>query len=203
MSEEIEGDNVTLETKDDVVVQEVETVVNDDKNTVHYDTYKRVLSKLKSRENEFDTLKEKYQTVQNDKLEAEGNKDQLIESLRKEVIETKGKLKATVGTIARSNAMTAIVDEAVKAGCNSPDVVKKFLEDQLGELEYDEDFQPDRDQVKALIEDARAKAPVLFGKEAPKIANHNNSSGGNSHSVKKLKDLKDEDLMKIWANSDN
>lgn len=195
MSEDNKGDNVTPESTDHVENSGAQESVNDAKNSVQYDTYKRVLGKLKSREKANTDLEERLKQLENEKLEAEGNKDQLIDSLKKEVMEHKTKLKSTVGTVATTQAMNAIVEEAVKAGCNSPGMVKKFLSDKIGGLEFDEAFNPDREQVRALIEEAKEAAPVLFGKLAPKIANHSTSGGGTGNPKPNLKKMSMDELM--------
>jgi len=203
MSEEIKGDNVAPAETSDAVQQESNNVSNASDNTVQYDTYKRVLGKLKNTESQFAEVQEQLKQLQNEKYEAEGNKDKLIESLRKEVHESKAKLKETVGTVARSRAMNAIVDEAVKAGCNSPDVVQKFLEDKIGELQFSDNFEPDRDQVRDLVEGAKRSAPVLFSKEAPKIASHNIATGQTTAPKKNLKKASIDELMATWASAES
>ncbi|RKZ91680.1 MAG: hypothetical protein DRQ40_09595, partial [Gammaproteobacteria bacterium] len=189
---------------DNVVAQEIETSVNDVKNTVQYDTYRRVVGKLKSKEQDMLDMKEQINSLRNEKLEADGNKDQLIESLRKEVTETKTKLRTTVGSVARSQAMKAIVNEAVNAGCNSPEVVERFLSSEIENLTFDEDFNPDAEQVRELVEDAKKKAPVLFSKEAPRLANHNTTqSGGTAGQAKDVKKMSIDELMNQWGKAEN
>lgn len=205
MSEDTKIDNVEPVINDDVTTQE--PIITDDvsKKTVQFDTYSRVFKKLKTTETAFAALNERIQAMEQDKLEAEGNKDQLIDSLRKEVTETKIKLKTTVGSVARSQAMNAIIDEAVKAGCNSPDIITKFVEDQIDTLDFNDDFTPDREQVKLLVADAKERAPILFSKEASKIANHNNlntSGGTKTNSKKTLKKMSIDELMETWAESE-
>lgn len=203
MSEELKGDHVAPVETSDAGTQETQTTVNDGKNTVQYDTYKRVLGKLKNTESQFQQLQDELKTLRNEKYEAEGKKDELIESLRNEVTQYKTKLSSTVGTVARSQAMNAIVEEAVKAGCSAPDVVTKYLEDQIDNLEFSEDFKPDRDQVKMLIEDAKKRAPILFSKEAPKVASHNiDTSGMSAPPQKNLKKMSLDDLMSLWSQAE-
>lgn len=79
--------------------------------------------------------------------------------------------------------------------------MKKFLEDKIGVLQFDEDFNPDRDQVKALIEEARSSAPILFSKEAPKIANHNVSGGGTANPKPDLRKMSMDELISEWGKS--
>lgn len=202
MSEIEKGDNVAPGSSDDVTNQESKVSDNvTDKNAVQYDTYKRVLGKLKNTEARFEEVQEQLRALKNERYEAEGKKDELIESLRGEVTQYKTKLNQTVGTVARSQAMNAIVDEAVKAGCNSPDIVTKYLEDKIGDLEFSEDFKPDREQVRLLVEEAKKSAPILFSKEAPKVASHNIKTGGQSvqQESKSLKKMSLDDLMNTWA----
>jgi hypothetical protein len=192
---------------DSVAPQEINTQVlseNSDNSTVQYQTHKRALSQLKNAQSENDNLKARLEAVSNEKLEAEGNKDELINSLKKQMMEKDVKLKATVGSIARTQAMSAIVDEAVKAGCNSPDIVKKYLEDQIGSLTFDGDFNPDREQVKLLIEDTKRTSPILFSKDAPRVASHNINAAGVSKTNKPdIKKLSIDELMNTWAETEN
>ncbi len=205
MSEESKGVSDALDnTVSDSAQENQQTAVSDsgDNQTVQYHTHKKLLGQYKRTAEELEQMREQVKALETQKYEAEGNKDKLIDTLKKEINETKGKLKQTVGSVARSQAMNAIVEEAVKAGCNAPDVVKKFLEDQIQTLTFDQDFVPDRDQVRELIEEARKTAPVLFSKEAPKIANHNTSAGSGSAVPKKdLRKLKMDELIDLWGQS--
>jgi hypothetical protein len=201
MSEVTKGDTVAPENIDHVDAQESnQTAVNDGKQSVKYETYSRVLSKLKNTENEFNSLKERLSSLEQEKLQLEGNKDQLIETLRKEVNERKVREKTIVGSIAVSQAKNAIVDEAVKAGCNSPEILTKILEDQIQGLEYDSEFRPDREQVKAMVEEARQKHQVLFSKTAPKVASHNLNMNGSTETVRKpLHKMTDDEINNLWS----
>ena len=204
MSEESKGVSDALENTVSDGAQETDKSVSNGDNTVNYQTHKKLLGQHKKTMSELDTLREEIASLRNEKLEVEGNKDQLIDSLKKEVNDTKSKLRTTVGNVARTQAMNAIVEEAVKAGCNSPEVVKRFLEGNINDLTFDSDFKPDRDEVRDLIENARTTAPVLLGKEAPKISNHNTSgSAGSGHSTNDIKKMSIDDLMNSWANVEN
>lgn len=204
MSEEYKGDNVALDDASDAADQEIKNQsVNDGEKTnqsVKYETYSRVLGRLKNTESQFTELQDKISKLEQEKLEAEGNKDQLIESLRKELNERRTREKTIVGSIALSQGKNALIDHAVKMGCNSPDILTKLLEGDLQNLEYDSDFKPDSEQVKTLVEEARKKNPILFSKEAPKVANHNlNTKAPQAQKTKPIKDMTDEELDSLWG----
>lgn len=200
MSEESKGDNVTPENVDHVDDQESSNQTSDaGKNTVKYETYSRVLSKLKKTEAEHQSLNERLAQLEQEKLEAEGNKDKLIESLRNERETYKTKMNEFVGTYAVKQAKSALREEALKSGCNAVDLLEDALERKLSDLEFDDDgFTPNRDQVKMLVEEYRAKAPTLFSKEAPKVANHNLAPQDLKKGKKDILKMKDDELDELW-----
>jgi len=199
----VKGDNVAPDTAGNASDQEITTEsgnAGEGNQSVKYETYSRVLGKLKNTEAEFNQLKERLSSLEQEKLEAEGNKDELIQSLRKELNERKTREKTIIGSIALSQGKNALVDEAVKAGCNSPEILTKLLEGDLQGLEYDQEFRPDRDQVRTLVEEARKKNPILFSKEPPKTANHNlNPNGPSKPATKPIHKMSDEELDQLWS----
>jgi len=200
---EAKGDNVAPEETSEVDSRETDTKpIDDGKQSVKYETYSRVLSKLKNTEKEFISLKEKLSSLEQEKLEAEGNKEKLIESLRKEVSERRAKEKEIIGTIAITQAKNAIVEDALKAGCSSPEILTKLLEDDIAGLDYDSEFRPDREQIKQLVENAKQKHKILFAKSAPNIPNHNINTSGGSGTKKPISKMTDEELDKMWAQYD-
>ncbi len=203
MSEENNGVSNTPATDVSDVDQETQTTTVSDggHQAVQYHTHKKLLGQHKNTVQELETAREKLAQLEAEKLEAEGDKDKMIESLKGRLQETTAKLKGTVGSIAEKNAMSAIVEEAVKMGCNSPNVVKKFLKDEIQTLSFTEDFEPDRDQVIELVAKAKTESPMLFGKDAPKTANHNVSAGGTSDPNRNLKTMKMDDLFKTLGES--
>jgi sugar-specific transcriptional regulator TrmB len=200
MSEESKDGNAELDQSDNVDGQESQQESsNAGDKSVKYETYSRVLGKLKKTESEFNSLSERLRQLEQEKLAAEGNKEKLIESLKSEVNETKKKYQTTVGAFAISQAKNVLIDEAVKQGCNSVDVLTKFLEDDLVNLDFQEDgFTPDRAQVKMLVENARKKAPILFAKGAPNIADHKLGGKAPVGDKKSILKMNDNELDELW-----
>lgn len=205
MSEENKGDDVAPASNDDVVNQESKNPNADGdqgkNNSVKFETYDKVIKKLKNTESEKANLEERLTRLEQLKLEAEGDKDQLIENLRSQVGEYKTKHKQAVGSFALSQGQMALVDEAVKMGCRSPEILTKVLQDELTSLDYGDDFRPDPEQVRALVDRARKSNPILFSKEPPKSPNHNNlNTGGKAAESprKPLHELNDDEMNSMW-----
>lgn len=186
---------------DSVIQSEIETNVSDVKNSVQYETYKKTLGQAKKFKEQAENFQAKLLELEQGKLEADGKKDQLITSLRTQNRELDSKLKGAVGSFASSKGMSAIVSEAVKAGCTQTKLLEKLVQEKIGDLDFDEAFNPDMEQVKLLVDEARNEAPVLFSKPGPAVANHTLKSSTDSIAAGKkvtLKNAKDEDLMAMW-----
>ncbi len=174
MSEDTKGLSETPEQTASGQGQETstQTPVSDGKQSVQYDTYKRTVGDVKKWKGKFDELETKFTDLQHRELERDGKKDELIEQLRKSNGELSTKLNSAVGNFARGKAHDFIVDEAVKMGCVSPKLLKKIVDEELQTLDYDDEFNPDRDQVKLMLEKIKNEEPVLFQKAGPKLNSH-------------------------------
>ncbi len=151
---------------------QTQTPVSDGKQSVQYDTYRRTVGDVKKWKGKFDELETKFTDLEQRELERDGKKDELIEQLRKSKNELTTKLSSAVGNFARGKAHDFIVDEAVKMGCVSPKLLKKIVEDELQTLDYDDEFNPDKDQVKRMLEKIKNEEPILFQKAGPKLNSH-------------------------------
>lgn len=196
MSEIEKVDNVEPEDKDHVSQQEPETTSND---VVKYESYRKVVGQNKKFKSELEKLQEQLSQIQNEKLTAEGKKDELIQSLQEQANEYKSKYAKAIGSFAKTKAYDVITDEAVKMGCQSVSLLKRAVEDRLDSLDYDDSFTPDRDQVKAIILEIKEQEPVLFSKAGANIANHNiNPSPTKQIKAKKLSEMTEEELLQHW-----
>ena len=202
MSEENKGVSDTLDQNVGDVSQETQkTVVSDDNQTVQYHTHKKLLGQHKKAMAEMESMRERLATMEQEKLEAEGDVKKELEFWKKRAEDHGSKLKQTVGTIAHKSALSAIVDEAVKMGCGSVKLLKKYVQDDIGSLQFSEDFEPDADQVKELLKRVQDEAPELFAKQAPSIANHSLSKGSTSDKSKNLKSMSMDQLVESWGKS--
>lgn len=170
---------------------------------VAYETYRKTLSEAKRAKQERDELNEKLRQLEQEKLTAEGNKDQLIESLKREREELSGKLKTAVGSFARSRVHETLMGEMSKAGCQDPEIVIRAYGEDLSEVDFDDQFSPDRDQIKAMVDKIKGERPYLFGKNAPKLADHKvNPEGVGEKPRKPLHKMSEDELLEHWSKAE-
>lgn len=139
-----------------------ETQVNDEaqgsNDQVSYDSYRRVVGKLKKRDTETAELKARLEALETEKLESSGQKEELINKLKEDQRRLREDLKATKSNYAWRSITSSIKDEATKHGCSRPDVLIKLMgKEQLSGLieSVDQDFNVDGDTLKSLIDDAK------------------------------------------------
>jgi len=150
-----------------------------DKQFVRRETHSRAVTEAKrfkeearEKANQLDDALAKLSEIENANLQQQGKFKELAERESKEKQELKQKLNTAVANFARGKAMDVIVDEAVKMGVTSTKLLKKCVEDELETLDYDNEFNPNRDQVKEMLERLRTEESVLFNTAKPNVANH-------------------------------
>lgn len=195
----VEGSADQTEIKKQVAAEGQETQ-STESDVVKYDTYRKTLSEAKRAKAERDELLERLTKLEQEKLQAEGNKDQLIDSLRKEKDQLSSKLKTAVGSFARSRIHEALMSEMSKAGCQDPEIVIKAYGSEFDDVEFDDEFTPSRDQIKAMVEKIKGERSYLFGKQGPRLANHQlKPDGVGEKEVKPLSKLSTDELVDLWG----
>ena len=198
-------DNGISDAPQDQFSDEVVEVQTDDTSSagdgsVKYDTYRRTLSEAKKYKTKVEEIQSQLTQLQQEKLSAEGKKDELIENLRKQNSELNGKLTKAVGSFAKSKVYETMLSEAAKLGCQDPDLVLKAYSAELDGIDFDDSFNPDREQIRATLSKVREERPYLFSKDAPKIGSHQiKSTDGKKSAKKSIDKLTDEELMQAWA----
>lgn len=199
MSEEVKEAKVSPEAAESVVSQESAERVDHQQDD---STKQRLLRESSNWKAKARGYEQELEALRLDKMQAEGRKDELIESLKSKNAELSSQLHQTVGNFAKGKALDVITDEAVKIGCTSPRLLKKMVEEELEALSFDDSFNPDKEQVKLMLDRLRKEEPVLFSKAAPKTTEHNiNANPLAAPKTKTLKDMKDDDLLKAFGNT--
>lgn len=173
-----------------------------DQNSVKYETYRKVLSEAKKARERLEELEGKITTLEQEKLQAEGNKDELITNLRKENQALNSKLSGAVQSFARSKIESAVIAEASRLGCQDAQLLIRAYGDDVEGIDFDDKFNPDIDQVKVLVEKIRSEKKFLFSKDAPRIANHQIKTEQEQGGTKTLGKMKDDELMALWAKAE-
>ena len=169
------------------------------KDSVAYETYRRTLSEAKRVKAERDELRERAALLEQQKLESEGNKDELINTLKKQLAEKEKRYKDSVGNYAYQSVKSQIESEAAKLGCVDTDALSKLV--NLDVLDIDETtFRAEAEQVKLLIDEVKNQRPYLFSKAGPKLDPHVPRTGDlRTTPLDPLKMSKDELIASIKA----
>lgn len=125
-------------------------------DVVAYSTYSKVLGTLKKRESELDELRSRIDSIELEKKQAEGNKDEVITTLRSKLKEAEEGSKKLQHKYAWNVLEGQIKTEAIKQGCANPDKLIRLLsDDDLKAIEVDAGFNVNQDDLKRLIDKAR------------------------------------------------
>lgn len=131
----------------------------------------RDLQKYKARARELESA---TQTLEQEKLMAEGKKDELINQLQKQLNETKAKTQDMQKTYAYDKVQGWLRTKAVTSGIiNDGGAVDKFVSliDLNGRNPFRDDstFQLEENVLSQVFEDAKKEMPYFFGKPSPSV----------------------------------
>lgn len=174
------ADSVAPETTDTVVeqenVQELDAATSAS-DMVKYETYarkKKLAENLATAKRE---LEEKLSLMEQQKFEAEGNKDKVIESLRKQVDSLSSEKKQLFGNFAYNSLTSQIAAEASKLGCVDAEALVRLMDvESLMEGLDTDTFKANSTDLKMAIEEQKKNRSYLFDKHGPKLNTSNPST---------------------------
>lgn len=112
-------------------------------------------------------LKAQMKTINDEKLMAEGNKDEVITSLRGELDTIKKTSKEKEDAFNRNTVFSQIKEAAAKKGCKNPDALLKLMStDDLNTIEVYDDYKVNTEDLNRVLEktDKDYSEIKLFGK---------------------------------------
>lgn len=127
----------------------------------------KLLSETKKLKADMAELRKIADSAHQEKLQAEGKKDELIASLRKEKDALTQKVVGSHSAFATRVIHGELKAEAAKAGCVSLEDFVRLVD--IESIEVDDNYNPDPEKVKAIVQDAMKMKPYLFSKSAPNI----------------------------------
>jgi hypothetical protein len=140
------------------------------KDSVSYDSYQKLLKEKKSVLSKYSELENQVAQLRQEKDMAEGNKDKVIEELKKQNQQIKSEYEKTKQTYTWSTLTGEIKREAMKHGCKDPDKLLRLMsDDDLRSLEIGEDFSINSDGLKEIMEKNKKENHFLF-ESSPKAA---------------------------------
>lgn len=133
----------------------------------------------------------------NDKLAAEGKKDELIAQYKKQLDDVSKKNKEIYANFAFSNVKSQLASEAVKFGCVDVDALIA-LADLSGVDVDDQNYKADEVLIKGIVEEMKIKKPYLFNKKTPAFdSSFPNATAQGSKGGTDLKNMSSAQLLEL------
>lgn len=159
-----------------------ETTAPATSDKVSYDTYKKVLNEKKNASEKLAQMQAELESLREEKLKAEGNKDQLLEDYKKKFEETEKALKEKDQKYAWQKISSSIKTEALKQGCINPDKLIRLMSDeQLNKIELNEEYEINPNSLNEVMGEVVKDNSFLFKKQM------NIADGGPSQSAPEQK----------------
>lgn len=156
--------------------------VDSTKKPVSFDDHDRALKDLHKFKAEAKEAKERAAQLEQDKMLAEGKKDEVIKSLQGTVTELKTKHSEMQKTFAWDKVKNVLKTKAASAGIINGGAADKFvsLVDFKGRNPFRDDttFDADENVLNQVFEDAKKDMPYFFSKDGPNIKDTNPAGGG-------------------------
>lgn len=167
-----------------------------DNDKVSYETYKKTVGEIKALKRQLKEATDKLGSAENDRLSAEGKKDELIAKLRGDNEKlTKGQ-KELLNNFVGSSLENQVREVAAGMGCVDVEAVGKLID--LSDIEVDtKTFKADKDAITEALGGLKKSKPYLFNKVAPKVNGKMPSGAGQGQDGKKS--IKEMSTKELWA----
>ena len=164
------------------------------KDQVAYETYKKTVESEKVARAKLASMQQALQALEEEKLQRDGKKDELLETYKKRMQELEIKHNKTQQTYAWNTLTGEIKREAMANGCLNPDkLIKLMSDDDLNSIEVGEDFNINKDAIKEVIERNKKENSFLFSQGNKVIAN-----GTPNKTPQAPQPKSEEDLIKAY-----
>lgn len=146
----------------------------------------KLLSEKKKLASEHAELKARLDSIEQEKMEAQGKLKELNENLKKQLSEKDNQVKGLVKEFGSKTLKNSFMQEASKAGCVDPDALYRLV--YLSTVDISDDFSFDQDQLKSVITETQKARSYLFQKTAAAVkdATPNNKQTTNVVDVSKM-----------------
>ena len=137
--------------------QELKNQYEQDKHDgIAYDTYKRTVSQYKTASAENTELKSKLRELEDERLESQGKKDEVIASLRQRLSESEAKRKQDRESYTWNVVGAQVKAELAAKGVKNPDKAFKYAraahENDLKTLEVNENFEVSKEDLSRFAD---------------------------------------------------
>lgn len=169
---------------------------------VSHKSYLKVLGEKKKRDQEVLELRDRLESIEQAKLEAEGNKDEVISNLKNKLSTVETEYKSFKEFTFMDKINSQIKSEAKEQGCVNPDKFLKLLgQDQISSLtitQTGDSFSVDKDDLLSLMEDAKKEHSDigLFKPKKINVTDMPSGKGKFGDKPKSLENMSKEEILK-------
>jgi len=140
------------------------------KDTVAYETYKKLLGEKKSRDERNTQLENKLRDYEQRDLQSKGQYEEVILSLKGEVGELKGQIAKRDEAYIMSKVESAVKTKALELGCVNPDKLLRLLDsEKIRGLEIDSNYNVSSRDVEYLVNEGKKENDFLFRKNKANV----------------------------------
>ena len=164
---------------------------------VAFATYSKLLSEKKKRDAEIADYKSKLEAIEQQALQDQGKYKELNETLKKQVAEKDTRIKTMFQEFGTKTLKTRFEAEAKNLGCVDPDALYKLVD--LEQVEINDDFSFNPDQLKNVLSESQKSRAYLFKKDVVNAKDASPSGGNNSNAGFDVSKLNGKDLQKLLA----
>lgn len=168
---------------------------NQDKNTVAYSTYSKAIGEIKSLKSKLNDFMSKEQEREQSILSEQGKFKELNQSLSSKLKDSETKLEQMQKTFAKSIFSKEAKNIAMQMGA-MPEALEDLVKTgDWSEVEIDEQFNINENQLKEAIGKIQKSKPYFFKKDVKRVqdVNINNGASGKLD----LNSMSKEDIIKL------
>lgn len=165
--------------------------------TVSYDTHRKLLGEKKAKDAALAEALAKLESLEQEKLKSEGNKDELIKQLQSKAQSGEEKLKKVIGAFQYRAISNKFVEKARAEGCLKPEKLMQLADLNNVEVDIDNDFAVNEESVTSIIEGLKKEVPFFFQKNQVKVIDQVPNS--NTTSTTDTGDLSKKSVAELMA----
>lgn len=169
-----------------------------DKDVVAYTTYKKTVGEVKSLKAKLAELEAEKEVERQQRLQQEGKWKEAAEEWQKKAKDHETKSQDLLKSFGRKVFTSEAKAIAAELGAN-PDALDDIIKvGDWSEVEIGEDFQVDREKLKAAVTKMQQAKPFYFKQQVnpPKTVNPGNGGAGSGGS-KSLESMSVDELIKV------
>lgn len=167
------------------------------KDSVSYETYKKVLGTLKKKEEMLSALQAKANEIENNQLTEQQKYKELFEKVNQEKKQKEDEFKKKESLFVKHNLKNTVVRYAKELGAIDQAVEDIYKVEDWSDVEFKEDYSVNEDQVKAKVSELTSKRPWYFKKQVSAPKDVVLGGNGASSTPSDLSKLSYDELLKI------